>query len=354
MNVMPVTVFLILLAIMGTHVSSEPDVQTVPESHAWEVLRTRLDVEERSWLLMWDGSDQGQLLIEDYLRTYPSGDHREQALYLKAVGYWNVYDYANAVDAYGRYIEMSRHEQRLSLAMTRHLQSLLRSDRPSEAITLAAKYSSRPGSEQRELVVVDALLLQGKPDVARTLLEGMIRKAAQDASRSRMLTSLEDRLTQIDLIGKPLPSFDIKAWRTGRSLTPQTFHGRILLLEFWATWCKPCMVQMPKLVGLYERHHEQGFDILGVDLDEDPSRLAAVVDGLGMRWPQFNDERKWKNSMAVDFNVRRIPHAILVDRSGIVRYVSPPASALDRLVLKLLEESASERPGDPVEKQHGR
>ncbi|MEE2908099.1 MAG: thioredoxin-like domain-containing protein [Planctomycetota bacterium] len=325
-------------------VSQDPNsVEPVPENHAWDVLVTKLDVEERSWLLMWQGSDEGQVLIRQYLADYPDSPHREQAFYLRAVGYWSMFEYEVAAGAYAEYLSSYPDQQRSSLAMTRHVQSLIRSDQPAKAIIVAESYKSKPAAEQRQLAVIDALLLQGNVSEAKGQLQTLIDMAENNPRAGRMIEMLEAKKQQLELIGKPLASFSVKAWNTGKQIDPGTFRGHVLLLEFWATWCRPCMAQMPHLVQLYQRLHDRGFDILGIDLDQDVSRLKAVTESMGITWPQFNDGRKWDNAMAVSFDVRRIPFTILVDRIGIVRYVGAPAASLDRLVEELLGEGSSKK-----------
>ncbi|MDG2422412.1 MAG: TlpA disulfide reductase family protein [Phycisphaerales bacterium] len=346
MNSILTALFCLSISVLSTaqQLGSAAD-QAHSEQHAWAVIMTQLDVEERSWLLIWDGGDQGQLLIDEYLEAYPEGDHQEEAIYLKAVGYWNMYQYDKAAKAYARYLAAYTGHQRSSLAMSRHIQSLLRSDQAAAAIEAENAYSGYPVAEQRKLIITDAYLLLGRPDEARLLLDQMIESEEEDPNVFRMIDMLEAKRLHLDMIGKPLQAFHVKAWNTGSDLSPTVFKGQVLLMEFWASWCRPCMVQMPGLVKLYDRFHNRGFEILGIDLDEDVSRLEAVVTGLGIEWPQFNDGRKWDNAMAIQFNVRRIPSTILVDRSGIVRYINAPAASLERLVGSLLGPGTQDQDG---------
>ncbi|MCH2133487.1 MAG: redoxin domain-containing protein [Phycisphaerales bacterium] len=321
----------------------------IPESHAWDSLTTRLNVEERSYLLMWESSDEGLALLDQHLERYPDTPHREQALYLKAIGLWGLFRYAEAAEAYDTYIEAYPNEQRSYLAMTRHIQSLVRSDQAKAAIEAATEYENKPAGEQRSLAAVDALALQGKPDAAKAMLQQLILSAETDPRAGRMIEMLQGQMKHLDLIGKPIQDFSVKAWKREEVLTPASFKGRVLLVEFWASWCKPCLRQMHHVVAVYRQYHPKGLDVLGVNLDEQPDRMQAAMDGLGMTWPQYNDGRKWDNALVKDFDVHRIPFAILVDQEGIVRYVNPPAAALDRLVPELLERGRpkAEEPSAP-------
>ena len=99
------------------------------------------------------------------------------------------------------------------------------------------------------------------------------------------------------------------------------------------------MAQIPHLVELYRDEHDHGFDILGISLDSDANKMEKALTTTGMDWPQYYDGKKWKNDLAVLFDVHRIPHTILVDRNGIVQAVDPPPKAVERLVAELLEEN---------------
>jgi thiol-disulfide isomerase/thioredoxin len=96
---------------------------------------------------------------------------------------------------------------------------------------------------------------------------------------------------------------------------PADYHGHLVMLDFWATWCGPCMGEVPGLVKAYDQLHGQGFDVLGISLDN-PSSAAKVRDITkqnGMTWPQVYDGKGWQAAIAVKYNIQSIPAPILVD-----------------------------------------
>ena len=328
----------ILIVLVSSPVlqGQEPD-PAMSEAEAWDRLEAQLQIERRSYLIMWPGSEEGFLALKEHLDKYPATVHLDQILYLEAIGLWNLYRYQEAAEAYDRYLKAFPDQPLSVLAMTRHVQSLLRSDQPDRAIETYGRYRKKPAVDQRTPAFLDAMLLQGKVADVRFILEQMIKASDSGVAPNRSIEMLKSKLQQLEIIGKPLSTFEVSTLKGKETISPDSFRGQVLLVEFWASWCKPCVSQMHYLTSAYARLHAQGFEILGVNMDEELDILEPVMSQLGMSWPQFADGLKWSNRLAVQFNVRRIPDSILVDPKGIVRYVGVPPASVARLVKGLLE-----------------
>ena len=113
--------------------------------------------------------------------------------------------------------------------------------------------------------------------------------------------------------------------------------GKVVLIDFWSTTCGPCIAQMPELKELMEKHGEEGFQIVGVNLDEKESRVRAFLKEQGIDWPQHFSGKGWANPLAVRFGIFAIPTNWLIDKKGNLRSVEARGD-LEGMVARMLAE----------------
>lgn len=113
------------------------------------------------------------------------------------------------------------------------------------------------------------------------------------------------------------PAIKFKARSTGGAAIdfPAGYPGKVVLLDFWAIWCGPCIGELPHLTAAYQKYHDQGFEVLGISLDRegDGRKLADFTKKNRMPWPQIFDGKYWQAEIAQLYGVRSIPTAYLVD-----------------------------------------
>ena len=124
-------------------------------------------------------------------------------------------------------------------------------------------------------------------------------------------------LASSGLTGQTAPDFVLKS-ATGENLRLSEYRGDVVMINFWATWCGPCRQEMPLLDELYGRYQRVGFNLLGVNIDDDPRRAMAMVNELGISFPVLFDEDKKVSKL---YEVEAMPLTILLDREGTVRHV---------------------------------
>lgn len=102
----------------------------------------------------------------------------------------------------------------------------------------------------------------------------------------------------------------------GNPLSLQSLRGKVVLIDFWASWCGPCRRENPHAVEAYQKYHDKGFDILGVSLDKTKDRWVDAIEKDGLIWHHVSDLKGWQNAAAQLYGVRSIPHTVLLDREG--------------------------------------
>ena len=124
-------------------------------------------------------------------------------------------------------------------------------------------------------------------------------------------------LASSGLEGQSAPDFALKS-STGESLRLSEYRGDVVMINFWATWCGPCRQEMPLLDELYTRYERVGFNLLGVNIDDDSRRAMQMIEELGVSFPVLFDARKEVSKL---YEVEAMPVTVLVDREGNVRHV---------------------------------
>ena len=169
-----------------------------------------------------------------------------------------------------------------------------------------------------------------KPEKAKALL-----KQIAENGPPREAAAAKGQLTKMEALGKPV-DISFKSL-DGRVVDINKLKGKVVLIDFWATWCGPCVAELPNVKKTYAKFHEKGFEIIGISLDQSRDKLSKFVEKEKMPWPQHFDGQGWKNEYAVKYGIQGIPAMWLIDKKG--NLVDMKArGGLDGKVEKLLAE----------------
>lgn len=160
-----------------------------------------------------------------------------------------------------------------------------------------------------------ALIKSGKEQEGVAVLKKFLELApdSTEASRARAVVA---NVKMID--ANVAPTFVVKS-HTGDELSLEKFRGKVVLLDFWASWCIPCRIDMPEVRKIWKQYGGERFAIIGINLDSNRPSFEAYMKEEGITWQQYYDGLGWGNKIAQVYRVYSIPHTILIDQEGVIR-----------------------------------
>tara|TARA_B100000497_G_C7507898_1_gene309594 strand:- start:1 stop:405 length:405 start_codon:yes stop_codon:yes gene_type:complete len=114
--------------------------------------------------------------------------------------------------------------------------------------------------------------------------------------------------------------------------------GEITLVDFWASWCRPCRGENPNIVKAYEKYKSKGFTVVGVSLDEDAELWKRAIKQDNLTWTHMSDLKLWNSAVVAQYNISSVPASFLVDKNGKILAKNLRGAALDLKLMQLLGE----------------
>ncbi len=141
-------------------------------------------------------------------------------------------------------------------------------------------------------------------------LTDRVKKSAPGLALKKKIEEME----QVN-VGGMAPNFKLMT-PEGKELSLYDLRGHIVLLDFWASWCGPCLAEVPNLKAIYEKYHGKGLEILGVSLDEKEAAWKGAIERKGLTWKHVSSLKGWKCPIAQRFKVTGIPRMYIIDAQG--------------------------------------
>lgn len=146
------------------------------------------------------------------------------------------------------------------------------------------------------------------------------------------------------LLQQPAPPIEL-AQPDGKLLKLSAYKGALVLVDFWATWCDPCVKEQPALKAIYDQYRDWvkagRFQILGISLDRKKEAWTKGISDLGITWPQASDLKYWSSPVAQQYQIDELPYNVLVDEQGRIIAVNLHGSELATFIGNHLKRSAA-------------
>jgi len=178
----------------------------------------------------------------------------------------------------------------------------------------------------------------GDTQTAVSVYQSLIGVLPKTEQAQEFVSRMEAIVRRLDLPGKFM---DIQGTTlAGKAFDWNSYRGKVVLIDFWATWCGPCIKELPNVIENYRKYHDQGFEVVGISLDEDKRLVEEFQAERKIPWVTLleknPDLRGWNNPLVEKYGISGIPAAILVDKEGKVVSLAAHGEELEEQLIKLL------------------
>jgi thiol-disulfide isomerase/thioredoxin len=213
---------------------------------------------------------------------------------------------------------------------------------PSLVAQAAELMKAAPGDQKTAMLVMQLSgALEQIPDgeeIAANALQtfGPILESSPDPKIKELGASFAGKLRLLTLPGKPMEiSGDLL---DGKPFNQKSLAGKVVLVDFWATWCGPCVAEIPNMLEQYEKYHAKGFEVVGISLDEDKEKVDAFIDENKIPWPIIYAGKGWQDPTAQFYGISGIPQLILIGRDGKVITLNARGKKLGERLAELFKD----------------
>lgn len=266
--------------------------------------------------------------------------------------------HAAAISAFQSTLEKHPHDKRFSQLYSLLVRLYVQVETLDAAEALLEKFQrTMPVNIASYITLTDMLEVMGRYEQMLEVLAEAEQEAPNDSGILRRLARTHQQLGNHQIakeyerkadpayqwIGKRLADFDFSATDLqGKTTSLQQYRGKVVLLDFWAVWCVPCVAEMPTLKKVYDTYKHQGFDIIGINLDTDENKLRKFLKDNDILWRQVYIADEYPNPIALQYGIRTIPSLWLIDTEGKLITHKARAEDLEKRVAAALRRKNAE------------
>jgi peroxiredoxin len=188
-------------------------------------------------------------------------------------------------------------------------------------------------SSLASLAIIDRLNAETDVDYFVKLDKGLSAKYP----KSDYVKMFHMRVSEMNKLGIGSLAPDISlSTPEGKTVSLTSYKGKVVLVDFWASWCRPCRAENPNVVKAYKEFHAKGFDVLGVSLDRDKAAWQKAIADDHLTWTHISDLGMWSSSVVKLYNISGIPFSVLLDKEGRIVAKGLRGEELENAIRKLL------------------